>query len=184
MTETNRRYAPGRAFPPYAFLPGTDPHPSRDPRGHSFGAAEPKEIWRPASEWRDNEPYLAGVDLYNHAYLWEAHEAWEGLWHPSKVDPPQAEHIQGLIQCAAACLKVAMGQPGGLARLTELGTGRLERVARQEGARFMGLDVFAFVVEMRAFAASEPSDVSGRPVLELDIAGVEPPSGTRMLRPH
>ena len=34
------RYAPGRAFPPYAFLPGRDPHPRQDPRVHSYGTVE------------------------------------------------------------------------------------------------------------------------------------------------
>ncbi|TGQ49534.1 DUF309 domain-containing protein, partial [Mesorhizobium sp. M1C.F.Ca.ET.210.01.1.1] len=22
-----------------------------------------------------------GIDLFNHGYYWEAHEAWEPLWH-------------------------------------------------------------------------------------------------------
>ena len=52
--------------------------------------------------------FLYGVDLYNHGYLWEAHEAWEGLWHQAKRDALQAEFLQGLIQCAAAALKVVV----------------------------------------------------------------------------
>lgn len=164
------RYAPARSFPAYAYLPGRDPHPTRHPEGHSYtGEAEPAGEYVPESEWRDNEEYLYGVDLYNHGYLWEAHEAWEGLWHPAKSDTLLAEFLQGLIQCTAAVLKIPMGQPRGLERLTEFGTGRLERVARGAGPEFMGLDVPSFVAGFRAFAASEPASVEERPRIELDL---------------
>lgn len=161
------RYVPGRPFPPYAFLPGRDPHPSRDPRGHSFGAPEPPGGYFAPERWAENEEYLWGVDLYNHGYLWEAHEAWEGLWHAAKHDALQREHLQGLIQCAAACLKVAMGQPRGVERLSELGTARLEEVAEASAGRFMGLALRDFVPRMRAFAGSAPTTPEGRPTIEL-----------------
>ena len=163
------RYLPGRPFPPYAFLPGRDPHPTRDPEGHSYGTEEGPADYLPADRWRDNEDYLFGVDLYNHGYLWEAHEAWEGLWHAAKHDGHQREHLQGLIQCAAACLKVRMEQPRGLARLSELGTGRLETVAKEAGGSFMGVALFEWIAEIRAFAASEPRSADARPMLELDL---------------
>ena len=175
---TANRYAPEVAFPPYAFLPGVDPHPTRDPQGHSYSEEpEAPAAFVPSERWRENELYLLGADLYNHGYLWEAHEAWEGVWHPSKRDPLQADHLQGLIQCAAACLKVPMGQPRGLERLTQNGTEKLERVGRESGGTYMGVELFEFVAEVRRFAASNPEDVGGRPVLVLDIDGVEPPQG-------
>ncbi len=31
------RLVPDRPFPPYAYLPGRYPHPTRDAEGHSFG---------------------------------------------------------------------------------------------------------------------------------------------------
>ena len=164
------RYAPARAFPPYAFLPGRDPHPSGDPAGHSFGhVAEVAPAPHPADAWRTNEDYLFGADLYNHGYLWEAHESWEGIWHPTKkTDPVQADFLQGLIQCAAATLKVPMEQPKGLERLAEAGTARLERVARAAGSPYMGLDVWEFLTAFRAFAKSAPRSIDGRPPIELD----------------
>lgn len=169
------RYAPGRNFPPYAYLPGRDPHPTGDPDGHSFEQegegveppGDPTPVYLPPHRWAENERYLFGVDLYNGGYLWEAHEAWEGLWHVSKLDKPQAQHLQGLIQCAAACLKIAMGQPRGLARLTVLGTEKIERTALSDGPVYMGLDALDFVKRMRAFAASNPKTHGGRPRLEL-----------------
>jgi len=169
VTGAPPRYAPSRAFPPYAYLPGRDPHPQRDPAGHSYGeAGEPPEYQR-AEDWRRNEEYLFGVDLYNHGYLWEAHEAWEGIWHPAKHDSLQADHLQGLIQCAAASLKIPMEQPRGLEKLAANGTGRLERVARETRGRYMGLDLVRFVADFRAFAASTPRSIDERPRIELEL---------------
>ena len=163
------RYAPERAFPAYAFLPGRDPHPTRHPEGHSYtGESEPPQPYLPAEGWATNEEYLFGVDLYNHGYLWEAHEAWEGLWHPAKVDELLADFLQGLIQCTAASLKVPMGQPRGLAKLAELGTGRLERVLREAGPEFMGLEIGSFIGKFRAFATSEPTSADERPRIQLE----------------
>jgi len=161
------RYASARAFPSYAYLPGRDPHPTRDARGHSFGGERARSPYLPAESWRENEEYLYGVDLYNHGYLWEAHEAWENLWHPAKHDAVQAGFLQGLIQCTAASLKIPMEQPRGLEKLAEIGTARLEAVAASAGARFMGLDVPAFVREFRAFAASSPASADRRPRIVL-----------------
>ncbi len=163
------RYCPERDFPPYAFLPGRHPHPTRDPHGHSHGLEEGAADYLPPERWRENADYLWGVDLYNHGYLWEAHEAWEGLWHAAKHDELQASLLQGLIQCAAACLKIPMKQPRGLERLCALGTEKLERVARGAGGPYMGLDLEAFVAGMRAFAGSSPISIEERPALVLTL---------------
>jgi hypothetical protein len=161
------RLVPGRPFPAYAFLPGRDPHPTRDPRGHSYGAAEGPGAYLAADDWRDNEDYLFGIDLYNHGYLWEAHEVWEGLWHAAKHDRAQADVLQGLIQCAAASLKIPMGQPTGLKSLTRLGTEKLERTARAVGPEYMGLHLVDFVARMRAFAEAAPETNDSRPRLTV-----------------
>lgn len=161
------RYLAGRGFPRYAFLPGRDPHPTRDPHGHSFGLpAEPCPFLPPA-RWRESTPYLWGVDLYNHGYLWEAHEAWEGLWHASKADRVQALYLQGLIQCAAAWLKVPMGQPRGVERLSALAIEKLGEVRRRAGSPYMGLALDEFSASVRAFAASQPAALDGYPRLVL-----------------
>ena len=163
----SKRYLPARSFPSYAYLPGQGVHPNNHPEGHSYGV-EAEALYLRAPDWRENDDYLYGVDLYNHGYLWEAHEAWEGLWHRARHDALQAMFLQGLIQCAAAALKVSMGQPRGLERLAQAGTGRLEQVLRSGAAQYMGLEVASFVAEFRAFAASEPQSAEDRPRLELD----------------
>ena len=167
MTEPPR-YLPARAFPGYAYLPGKSHHPTQHPEGHSFGHVI-DACYLPAARWRDNDDYLYGVDLYNHGYFWEAHEAWEGLWQIAGHDAAQASFLQGLIQCTAAALKIAMEQPRGLERLSAAGTGRLEGVARGGAPEYMGLDVMSFVLEFRAFAASAPQSADERPLLELDV---------------
>lgn len=161
------RYLPARAFPAYAYLPGIGVHPTQHPDGHSWGVEHHAEHF-PADLWRDNDDYLYGVDLYNHGYLWEAHEAWEGLWQIGGHDATQAKFLQALIQCSAAALKIAMEQPRGLERLAAAGTERLEQVAREAGPEFMGLDVLDFIAEFRDFAASDPQSADERPLLELN----------------
>ena len=167
------RYADRRDFPPYAFLPGgSEPHPTQHPEGHSFTTeAEPPADYLEPDLWQENEDYLFGVDLYNHGYLWEAHEVWEGLWHAAKHDAVQADLLQGLIQCAAAALKVPMEQPGGLEKLARVGTERLEGVARRGGHKYMGIDLLDFVGAFREFAASRPQSADERPPIELGELG-------------
>lgn len=163
------RYSPDRPFPHYAFLPGRNPHPTRDPEGHSYHKEEARAAYFDAADWRENDDYLFGVDLYNHGYLWEAHEAWEGLWHRARKDAWQALFLQGLIQCSAGCLKILMKQPRGVRRLTELGTGKLQGVSQAVGDPYMGLKVFSFVASMRAFVKAEPEIIGGRPRIELEL---------------
>ena len=148
-------------------MPGRDPHPTRDPGGHSFSSPEERPPFLPAHRWRESTSYLWGADLYNHGFLWEAHEAWEGQWHVSKSDRVLAAYLQGLIQCAAAWLKIAMRQPKGLERLAVLALEKLDLVARAGDGRYMGLDLDAFRPEVRAFADSHPLSTSGYPLLVL-----------------
>ena len=164
----SERYAPARTFPPYAYLPGRDPHPTGDPHGHSYtGEREPPAAYFEPARWSENEDYLFGVDLYNAGFFWEAHEVWEGLWHSAKHDALQADFLQGLIQCSAACLKIPMRQPAGLEKLSANGLARLERVARESRGDDMGLDVRAFVDGFRAFAAARPDSPDERPRIAL-----------------
>ncbi len=164
----SERYAPERKFPPYAYLPGRDPHPTGDPRGHSYtGEREPPAPYFAPSDWESNEDYRFGVDLYNAGFFWEAHEVWEGLWHSAKHDALQADFLQGLIQCSAACLKIPMKQPAGLEKLSTNALARLERVSRESRGDYMGLDLRDFTARFRAFAASRPADPDERPRIAL-----------------
>ncbi|HXK92904.1 MAG TPA: DUF309 domain-containing protein, partial [bacterium] len=107
------RFAPGRPLPPYTFIPGCHPHPTHHPEGHSFGMA-PAEIEPPDPQvWARCEIYLHGVDLFNHGYYWEAHEAWEELWQADGRIGPVSDFLKGLIKLAAAGVKIREGIPHG-----------------------------------------------------------------------
>ena len=101
------RLMPGRPFPPYAYLPGRFPHPIRDPRGHSY-KAEP--VFLAAKAGIDPDALFWGMDLFNHGYYWEAHEAWEDLWRATPKATPQRAILHGLILLAAAGVKLREGK--------------------------------------------------------------------------
>ena len=142
------RYAPQRPFPPYRFVPGLNPHPVSHPQGHSYrgGAREAPPPRFAPERWRENVEFLHGCDLYNHAYWWEAHEAWEGLWHLTRKDGEEGLFLQGLIQIGASSLKRHMGETDGSVKLAQLGVQKLRAVVASAPQRreFMGLDVAAF----------------------------------------
>ena len=50
--------------------------------------------------------FLWGLDLFNHGYYWEAHEAWEGLWQVADRDGPLRMLFKGLILLSAAGIKI------------------------------------------------------------------------------
>ncbi len=109
-----KRYAPHRPFPPYTYVPGQRPHPFSDPQGHSFR----QQRTQPGSiDWhtgKNNEEFRYAVDLFNHGYYWEAHEAWEGLWVAVGRKGPLADLLKGFIHLAAAGVKQLAGIPAGV----------------------------------------------------------------------
>jgi hypothetical protein len=133
------RCCPQRSLPEREFIPG---------RG-----SKPELSDEPA-----HDALLWGVDLYNHGFAWEAHEAWEGLWRSAKHDEAQATFLQGLIQCAAARVKMSMGDGAATQRLLERGLARLSSVREQHGDRYMGLDLARYLSEhaSRAEGAAFP----------------------------
>ena len=114
MSEAPPRYLPDRPLPPYSYVTGLSPHPTRDPRGHSFGRQEQPAAPLEEAAYRTNETYLLALDLFNHGYYWEAHEAWEALWHAAERRGPVADFLKGLIKLAAAGVKAREGRPAGV----------------------------------------------------------------------
>ncbi|HEX9779417.1 MAG TPA: DUF309 domain-containing protein [Geopsychrobacteraceae bacterium] len=126
-------------FPAYRYLPFQSgrPHPRNDPAGHSYGLAEDYLPSFSGDDWRSCQPYLYGIDLFNHGYWWEAHEALEQVWLAAGQDTPGGTFIQGLIQLAAAQLKRFMGQERGAKLLTASGVAKLSLA---KGV-FLGIEV-------------------------------------------
>lgn len=107
------RYTEGD-FPAYTYIPGQFPHPIRSPDGHSFDL--PKKELDISDEVALRQEFLWGVDLFNHGYYWEAHEAWEGVWHAFGRSGSDADYLKGLIKLAAAGVKRLAGSRVGVAR--------------------------------------------------------------------
>jgi hypothetical protein len=126
-----------RPFPSYHFVPSKNPHPRRDPRGHSYGKPEPKPSAFQPEDWHKSEEYLYGIDLYNFAYWWESHEVFEGLWHAVGRNTEQGNFLQALIQLAASNLKRFLGDHRAARNLLNSGLVRLRKMPKC----YMGIDV-------------------------------------------
>ena len=136
------RLLPERMLPPYSYVPGKFPHPLRDPQGHSFGHQEPTISTSQIASWDKCESYLWGIDLFNYGYYWEAHEAWEALWHAVGRSGTTADFCKGLIKLAAAGVKAREGRTAGVERHALRAKQLFDAVAAQldnREQRFMGL---------------------------------------------
>ena len=169
-----QRYS-AKALPPYTYIPGFNPHPQRDPKGHSYNqqSSSPLE-YMPPEEWQKNQNYLYGVDLYNYAFWWESHEAWEEVWHTTDKDKHYGQFLQGLIQISAAFIKWHLHQSEGMTRLYEIGIGRLEFVQKDHGL-FMGLDLNKHIEKLRQHFSPvlSQSNVWPNPVLNYPFIKVK-----------
>lgn len=142
-----------KPFPPYRYIPGKLPHPEIHPDGHSYGEIAEPAPKLPPEAWAKNELYLFGVDLFNHGYWWEAHEAWERCWLiTQKFDLP-GQFLQGLIQFSAALLKLYGGSLRGFEKLYGEATKRLRHCQKELGqeTHFMGLDLSAWLENAKNF---------------------------------
>ncbi len=137
------------ALPPYAHMPGRTPHPRADPRGHSHGEDEPRAEARPPEDWAQTPAYLLGVDLYNQGFYWEAHEAWEALWHAHGHHGEQADFLKALIQTSAAQLKRCLQQSRGTRIHAQRSHAALSALRDRVGPHFMGIELDAFLAQHR-----------------------------------
>lgn len=113
------RYLPEFEFPPYSYVPGLFPHPHRHPDGHRMAGIPSGPESADLNVWQNKQVYLAGIDLFNHGYYWEAHEQWETLWHLTSRHSAEADFFRGLIKFAAAGVKIREGKIRGAQRHAE-----------------------------------------------------------------
>src|SRR6056297_3830625 len=90
-------------FPPYSYVPRMHPHPFSHPKGHSFEIAH--NPITPSDQLAIDSRHDWAMDLFNHGFYWESHEAWESLWHAFERCGRQANFVKGLIKLAAAGVK-------------------------------------------------------------------------------
>ncbi len=135
-----------RPFPPYRYVPGKTPHPVRDPAGHSFNRPPEQPPEFNPEDWRSCEQYLYGIDLFNHGYWWEAHEALEAVWIAAGRKSGTGLFIQGLIQVAVAHLKKHQGFGDTAQRMAKEG---LDKMKHCRSPRLgIELDVFRSAVTL------------------------------------
>ena len=137
-----------RSFPPYRYLPfqgdSALPHPRTDPNGHSYNDEEDYLHNFSPDDWQTCEPYLYGIDLFNHGYWWEAHESLETVWlSAGQKTTICGRFVQGLIQLAGAQLKRFINVPRGALSLTSSG---VEKLSLVEGI-YLGIEVSDIVAE-------------------------------------
>lgn len=124
------------------------PHPIREPDGHSFGETGDAPI-----DVEDLESVIAAhhwaMDLFNSGYYWEAHEAWEAIWHAFGRGGAEADFVKGLIKLAAAGVKAREGNATGVQRHARR-AGELFRLVAEDighGADLLGLNPIRLAAE-------------------------------------
>src|SRR5437762_3058706 len=133
------RYCKERPLPAYSYVPGLTPHPINDPRGHSFGLQVEETQPLVEASLRGNRTYLYAIDLFNQGFYWEAHEAWEALWHAAGRKGVTAEFLKGLIKLAAAGVKAREGRAAGVRRHAQRAEELFRGVAATADTDWFGL---------------------------------------------
>src|SRR4029078_13519505 len=86
--------------------------------------------------------YLEGIQLFNEHEYFDAHEAWEDVWHMAYGI--KHDFYQGLIQCAVALEHYRRSNPRGVVSLFNSHRPKFA----QGPPVFMGLDVTRFLADM------------------------------------
>src|SRR4051812_45558889 len=138
-TSAAPRYS-SRPLPPAAFIPGVSKRTDRP----ATAPARPTAVDLDALAAHDDFRY--GVDLFNHGFPWEAHEAWEPLWFAAPRERPERALLQGLIHAAAAVVKARAGANDAARGLVDSAGQYLARTTTTV------LDVPAFIAALTSWA--------------------------------
>ncbi|MCH2115742.1 MAG: DUF309 domain-containing protein [Pirellulales bacterium] len=149
-----RPHYTNRQFPPYSYVPGAAPHPVSDPAGHMFGKTHETPLPLVPESWQQSPDYLYGIDLLNHGYYWEAHEAWETLWLVAGRQGRVADFLKGLIKLAAAGVKAREGNSRGVERHCLRAIDLLQSVQTRPGAprNYCGVNLPAVIEQVSELA--------------------------------
>jgi hypothetical protein len=163
-------------FPSYRFIPGENSHPTENPLGHSYGKETPELTTFDPGQWRKNEQYLYGVDLYNHGYWWESHEAFEGLWRVTARGDIARDYLQGLIKISGAFIKWHLKKRQGLEYLYKGAMDHLLKVGKGH-SHYMGVNIPAQINKLEKhfsmvvnFPGEWPDLTANYPDIILELA--------------
>lgn len=131
----------------------------------------------------DSDIFLWGLDLFNHGYYWEAHEAWEGLWQVAGRGAPLRTFFKGLILLSAAGVKIREGKHAAAIRHAGRGAALLRRLntADHTFERALGMSPAGLADHAEAAArtsAALQATVLGHPQPVFDFI-LGPSSGDR-----
>lgn len=109
MKSNEKRYLPHWPLPPYAFVPGKNPHPLK-PDGHMYSSGEPSTVALSEKSPQECEFLRYSLDLFNYEYFWESHVYLEALWNAHHRKGPVADFFKAIIKLSAAGVKVKLNQ--------------------------------------------------------------------------
>jgi hypothetical protein len=167
------RRVPQYSFPPFSYVPGLFPRTStREGSGFDLAALPPAMH----DDWQGSDLFRFGIDLFNHGYYWEAHEAWEQVWHALGRAGGDADFVKGLIKLAAAGVKAREGRGAGVASHSRR-AGELFTAAQASGSPRLETMPLARLLAYAAKIAAQPEtyvNTSNDPVIgvfeELPLA--------------
>lgn len=111
----NKRHLPQLPLPTYRYIPGQSPKDEKRQDISKCKLEKLREI-----NWKTNEAYLYGIDLFNNEFYFEAHEVWEELWFKTGRENPEGKFLKALIQISGARLKIKMNEAKPAQRLFKL----------------------------------------------------------------
>jgi len=134
------RLHPEKAFPPYVFIPGVNPHPKKE-GGYRQQIPEPVSPKVDLQNPQASDDLKYALDLFNYGYFWESHVYFEALWNAHSRIGTVADFFKGMIKLGAAGVKASIDQGVNAQdhqdRAEELFTGVLEK----EGPLFLGFNL-------------------------------------------
>ena len=105
---------------------------------YTDGSAPTHAPWNYLVDWVTDPAAMFAADLFDHRFFWEAHEAWEAMWHECPKPSVDRDVLQSLIQTAAALLQFHLGANRSAALL--LARAR-SRMAQTDVSRHQGIDI-------------------------------------------
>ena len=97
----------------------------------------------------------AGVNRFDEARYWDAHEEWEDLWKQLKSGECELRYVlalQGLIQCAALLHQYQRKNLRGVANMWDKCTSKLGLPSATSFDTLWGLEVDRLIEELQVFA--------------------------------
>ena len=134
-------------LPPYRYVPGLQPHPSKHELGH-YNSTPPVPILEPVTQWVDQPCWLRGLDLFDHRFYWECHEQLETIWHRLPKTDLHRPFVQGLIQAAAYRLKWHMKHETSARTLKLACESRLKEAQEALGDQLWGVNIPALLTQI------------------------------------